>query len=201
MEMLYSLLKHRIITLDKSISTESANPLIAQLLLLDAEDQKAPIHLYINSPGGSVLDGLAVIDTMQCIEAPVFTVCLGRAASMAAWILAAGARNHPLVSPHAEIMIHGLSEGMFAEDGLGLRMGPPVQAAGFRTRSADREIYFRRQENWQQRLVTLLAAWTGQAPERIESHIHKDFFLSAAEAKAYGLVDNILEPFKGTSGR
>ena len=196
MDMAGSLLKHRIITLDTPISAETANPVITQMLLLDAEDSVEPIELYINSPGGSVLDGLAIIDAMQCIQAPVSTICLGRAASMAAWLLAAGTKGRRFAAPNAEVMIHGLSDGLFGEDGLDMRISPQVRTAGFRQTSPDQQIYQRRQEMWQKRLVAMLARWTGRNSRRIETDIRRDLFLSAQEAKAYGIVDEILEPFK-----
>jgi len=99
----HPLLRHRILFLSTPISVATVNPLVAELLLLNAEAPGKQIDLYINSPGGSVLDGLALIDAMQCIEAPVSTICIGQAASMAAWILAAGSRGLRFASPHAEM--------------------------------------------------------------------------------------------------
>ena len=169
------LLRHRILFLGDPIDHQMANRLIARLFLLDAEDPRAPIDLYINSPGGSLLDGLAIIDTMLCLRAPVHTVCIGKAYSMAAWILAAGARGHRLATPNAEIMIHQLSTGIEGEAG-------------------DIEVYARRILRLQQRMVDLLCRWTGKSPEQIRSDIQRDFFLTAPDARDYGVIDGILEP-------
>lgn len=176
--------------------TETANRVIADLLLLDADDRVGQIDLYINSPGGSVLDGLAIIDTIRCIQAPVSSVCIGRAASMAAWILASGEEGLRLASPNAEIMIHGLAGEYAAEENLGLRATGKRGAVGFHSDSPDQRIYAQRLKQWQQRLVAMLATWTGRTREQIEADIKNDFFLSATEARDYGLVDGILEPFK-----
>jgi len=108
-------LQHRILFLSEEVNRESANRIISGLLLLDAADKEAPIDFYINSPGGSIIDGLAIIDTMRCIHAPVGTICLGQAASMAAWILAFGAKGRRMATPHAEIMIHQASGGFHGQ--------------------------------------------------------------------------------------
>lgn len=171
-----TLLSHRILFLSEPITAEVANRLIAELLLLDADNHEAQIDLYINSPGGSVLDGLAIIDTMQCIRAPVSTVCVGQAASMAAWILAAGAKGVRFAAPNAEVMIHQV-------------------AAAFAGQTTDIRIYTQRMMRLQERLVHMLAQWTGQPVERIQKDMEHEFFMTAEEAKAYGLVDAILEPF------
>ncbi|MCS7066589.1 MAG: ATP-dependent Clp protease proteolytic subunit [Fimbriimonadales bacterium] len=171
-----ALLRHRILFLSEPITAEVANRLIAQLLLLDADDHNAPVDLYINSPGGSVLDGLAVIDAMQCIQAPVSTICMGQAASMAAWILAAGAKGRRFATPNAEVMLHQV-------------------AAGFAGQTSDIRIYTERVLRIQQRLVEMLAQWTGQSPERITKDMEHEFFMTAEEARAYGIVDAILEPY------
>lgn len=170
------LLRHRILFLSEPITAEVANRLIAQMLLLDADNYEAQIDLYINSPGGSVLDGLAIIDTMQCIRAPVSTVCVGQATSMAAWILAAGAKGLRFATPNAEIMIHQL-------------------ATAFAGQTTDIRIYTRRMMRLQDQLVRMLAQWTKQSVERIQKDMEHEFFMTAEEAKAYGLVDAILEPF------
>jgi ATP-dependent Clp protease protease subunit len=170
------LLRHRILFLSEPITAEVANRLIAQMLLLDADNYEAQIDLYINSPGGSVLDGLAIIDTMQCIRAPVSTVCVGQAASMAAWILAAGAKGRRFAAPNAEVMIHQV-------------------AAAFAGQTTDIRIYTQRMMRLQERLAQMLAQWTGQPVERIQKDMEHEFFMTAEEAKAYGLVDAILEPF------
>ncbi|MHB2148291.1 ATP-dependent Clp protease proteolytic subunit [Calditrichota bacterium LG25] len=172
-----SLLVHRILFLSEPINDSVANRLIGHLLLLDAQNQHAPIDLYINSPGGSVLDGLAIIDTMLCIQAPITTICLGKAISMAAWILAAGSKGQRKATPHAEIMIHQLSAGIQGE-------------------ADDIEVYARRIKRQQEELIKMLAHWTGQNDEKIRQDINLDYYMTAQEAKAYGLIDEILQPYK-----
>lgn len=175
-----ALLQRRILFLSGEVSADTANRLIAQLLLLDADDHAAPIDLYINSPGGSVTDGVAVVDAMRCIQAPVSTICVGLAASMAAWILAAGAPGRRFVSPNAEVMIHQV-------------------ATSFGGQAADIEVYAQRTLRLQSRLVEMLAEWTGQRPERIRGDMARDYFMSASEACAYGLADQVLVPFAAGS--
>jgi len=172
----HDLLRHRILFLSEPITAEVANRLIAQLLLLSADNQEAQIDLYINLPGDSVLDGLAIVDAMQCIPVPVSTICIGQAASMAAWILAAGTKGLRFATPNAEIMIHQV-------------------AAAFAGQTTDIRIYTQRMMHLQERLVQMLAQWTGQPVERIQKDMEHEFFMTAEEAKAYGLVDAILEPF------
>jgi len=171
-----TLLSYRILFLSEPITAEVANRLIAQLLLLDADDHEAQIDLYINSPGGSVLDGLAIIDTMACIQAPVSTICVGQAASMAAWLLAAGTKGIRLAAPNAEIMIH-------------------QAATSFAGQTTDIRIYTRRMINLQKRLLELMVQWTGQSIKRIKKDMEHEFFMSAEEAKDYGIVDRVLEPY------
>ena len=171
-----ALLSHRILFLSEPITPEVANRLIAGLLLLDADNHEAQIDLYINCPGGSVLDGLAIVDTMQCIQAPVSTICVGQAASMAAWILAAGAKGRRYATPNAEVMLHQV-------------------AASFAGQTNDVRIYAERMMRLQQRLVEMLARWTGQPVERITRDMEHEFFMTAQEAKEYGIVDAILEPY------
>lgn len=171
-----TLLNHRILFLSEPITAEVANQLIAGLLLLDTDNHEAQIDLYINCPGGNVLDGLAIIDTMQCIQAPVSTICVGQAASMAAWILAAGARGRRFATPNAEVMLHQV-------------------VAGFAGQTSDIRIYTERVLRLQQRLVEMLAGWTGQSSERIAQDMEHEFFMAAKEAKEYGIVDAILEPY------
>lgn len=172
-----ALWRHRILFLSESVTAEVANRLIAGLLLLDADDHKTPIDLYINSPGGSVPDGLAIIDAMQCIQAPVSTICIGRAASVATWILAAGTRGRRFATPNAEVMIHQV-------------------AAGFAGPVSDMRIYTEWVLRLQERLVEMLSRWTGQPPERIAKDMEREFFMTAEEARDYGIVDAILEPYE-----
>lgn len=170
-----SLLQHRILFLGGEVTNDAANRIIAQLLLLDADDPERAIDLYINSPGGSVVDGVAIIDAMRCIRAPVGTTCIGQAASMGAWILAAGAPGRRCATPNAEVMIHQVS-------------------TGFGGKASDIEVYAEHTLGLQRRLVDMLAAWTGQPPERIRADMARDCFMTAEEARAYGLVDQVLVP-------
>lgn len=172
-----SLLNHRILFLSEAITEEVANRVISHLLLLDAQNHEAPIDLYINSPGGSVLDGLAIIDTMLCIQAPISTICLGKAFSMAAWILAAGSKGQRLATPHSEIMIHQLSAGIHGE-------------------ADDIEVYAKRIKRQQNELIKMFAHWTGQKIEKIRKDIELDYYMTAQQAKSYGLIDVILQPYK-----
>lgn len=169
-----SLFGHRILFLSESISTEVANRLIAGLLLLDADDHETPIDLYINCPGGSVIDGLAVIDAIQCIRAPVYTICVGQAASMAACLLASGSPGHRYATPNAEVMLHQV-------------------AASFAGQATDIRIHTQRLVRLQERVIEMLAGWTGQPVDRIRCDMDRDCFLTAEEAKAYGLIDAVLE--------
>ena len=173
----FALLQHRVIFLNRSLSAETANALIEQLLLLDALDHGAPIDFYINCAGGSVTDGLALLDVMACIAAPISTICVGQASSMAAWVLAAGTPGLRRATPHAEVMIHQV-------------------AGGFSGHADDIQFYAQRVVRLQQRLVQLLAAHSGQPSEKIGADMARDFFMSAREALAYGLIDAVVEPFK-----
>lgn len=170
------LLQHRILFLAEEVTAEVANRLVAELLLLDADDHDAPIDLYINSPGGSVVDGIAIIDAMQCVQAPVGTICVGQAVSIAAWVLAAGTRGRRAATPHAEIMLHQAS-------------------AGFKGQAADVRRRAERIQRSQDSLVHLLAGWTGQDAERVRQDMDRDSFMSAEAARAYGLIDEVLEPY------
>lgn len=171
-----ALLQHRILFLSEPVSEESANRLVAQLLLLDADNHKEPIDLYVNSPGGSVTYGIAIIDAIQCIEVPVRTVCIGRAASMGAWILAAGMKGSRVATPNAEVMIHQMARDMSGQ-------------------TADIQVQAKHMLRLQNRMVEMLAGWTGQNPERIQSDMDRDYYMTAEEAKDYGIIDEILEPF------
>ena len=170
-----ALLSHRIIFLGGRINNDLANRVIAQLLLLDAADPQKSIDVYINSSGGSVPDGLAIIDTIKCIRAPVSTICIGQAASMAAWILAAGRKGERYATPNAEIMIHQLSTALEG-------------------RSEDFRVYADYITRHQESLIQLFSQWTGQPVEKIKQDISHDYFMSAQQAKEYGIIDKILEP-------
>jgi len=167
-------LKHRILFLSEEVTRQSANRIISGLLLLDAADRDVPIDFYINSPGGSILDGLAIIDTMRCIRSPVTTICLGQAASMAAWILACGAKGRRMATPHAEIMIHKAS-------------------GGFQGQTAVMRVYAERMARLQEALVSMLSERTGQLPDQILRDIEVEHFMSAADAKRYGIIDKIIQ--------
>ncbi len=167
------LLMDRIIFLGTPINDDVANMIIAQLLFLEADNPGRDIHLYINSPGGSVSAGLAIYDTMQYLKSPVSTICMGLAASMGAFLLGAGAAGKRSALPHARIMIHQPSGGT-----QGSAADIEIQA---------REIlYLRRQLN------ALFAQHTGRTVEQIERDMDRDNFMSAPEAKAYGLIDTVL---------
>lgn len=172
----YALRQHRVLLLSEPITAETANRFMADLLLLNAASCTERIDLYINSPGGSVTDGLAILDAMGCIQAPVSTICIGQAASMAAWILASGTKGLRYATPNAEIMIHQL-------------------AAGFYGQSAHIRVMSQRVLRLQKRLIEILAACTGQSQRRIARDMERDFFMTADEARRYGIVDAVLEPF------
>jgi ATP-dependent Clp protease protease subunit len=168
------LLKDRIIFLLGEVDDESANLIVAQLLYLQFEDPKADIHMYINSPGGSVTAGMSIYDTMRYISCDVQTYCIGIAASMAATLLAAGTKGKRNILPHGEVMIHQV---------LG----------GFRGQATDIQIRTAHLLRTKKQMNEILANLTGQTLERIEKDTDRDNFLGAREAKEYGLVDNILE--------
>lgn len=167
------LLKERIIFLGEEVTDVSANVIIAQLLFLEGEDPEKDIHLYINSPGGSVSAGLAIYDTMQYIKCDVSTICVGMAASMGAFLLSGGAKGKRYALPNAEIMIH---------QPLG---GAQGQATDIKI-AADHILKTRH------RLNTILAQNTGQSLEQIGIDTERDNFMSAQEAKEYGLVDEVI---------
>ena len=167
------LLKDRIILLGDEVNNMTANAIVAQLLFLEAEDPEKDIYLYINSPGGSVTAGLAIYDTMNYIKPDVSTVCLGMAASMGAFLLAAGAKGKRFALPNSEIMIHQ----------------PMGGASGQATDIAiHAEHILRIKDN----LNRILAERTGQPLEKIKSDTERDNFMTAEEAKAYGLVDEVM---------
>ncbi|CAN5238623.1 ATP-dependent Clp endopeptidase proteolytic subunit ClpP [soil metagenome] len=166
------LLKDRIIFLGDAIEDNVANLIIAQLLFLESEDPEKDIQLYINSPGGVVTSGMAIYDTMQYLRAPVSTICIGQAASMGAVLLAAGATGKRYALPNARIMIH---------QGSG----------GFRGNTPDVEIQMREMMHLTDRLMKILAEHTGQSFETVKRDSERDKFMSADEAKAYGLIDEV----------
>ncbi|NBT62072.1 MAG: ATP-dependent Clp protease proteolytic subunit, partial [Planctomycetia bacterium] len=168
------LLKDRIIFLQGEIDDYSANLVVAQMLFLQFDDPKADIHLYINSPGGSVTAGMGVFDTMRYITCDVATYCIGMAASMGATLLAAGTKGKRNALPHAEVMIHQV---------LGGARGP----------ATDIEIRTKHLLRTKKKMNELLQQLTGQPFEKVERDTDRDNFMSAQEAKEYGLIDNVLE--------
>ena len=167
------LLMDRIIFLGTPINDDVANIIIAQLLYLQADNPDRDIHLYINSPGGSVSAGLAIYDTMQFLKSPVNTICMGLAASMGAFLLAAGRKGKRLALPHSRIMIHQPSGGA-----QGTAADIEIQAKEI--------LYLRHQMN------ELMSKHTGQPVEQIERDIVRDKFMSAPEAVTYGLIDQVI---------
>ncbi len=168
------LLKDRIIFLQGEVEDYSANLIVAQLLFLQFDDPKSDIHLYINSPGGSVTAGMSIFDTMKYVTCDVSTYCIGMCASMAATLLAAGTKGKRNVLPHAEVMIHQV---------LGGARGP----------ATDIEIRTRHLLRTKKIMNEILAKLTGQPLERVERDTDRDNYMTAQEAKDYGLVDNVLE--------
>jgi len=167
------LLKDRIIFLNSAVSDQSASVIIAQLLFLDAEDPDKDISLYINSPGGSVPDGLAIYDTMNHIKADVSTICVGLAASMGAFLLAGGAKGKRFALPNAEIMIHQPS-------------------GGARGQASDVRIHAEHLVKTKHKLNVMLSELTGQSYETVERDTERDNYLSAEEAKVYGIIDEVI---------
>ena len=167
------LLKERIIFLGEEVNDVSASAIVAQLLFLEADDPDKDIQLYINSPGGSVTAGMAIYDTMQYIKCDVSTVCIGMAASMGAFLLAGGKKGKRFALPNAEIMIHQPSGG--------------AQGQATEIQIAAEHIL-----RTKQKLNEILAANTGQSLETIKADTERDNFMSADEAKAYGLIDEVI---------
>ena len=167
------LLKERVIFLVGPVTDETANLIVAQMLFLESENPDKDIYFYINSPGGSVTAGLAIYDTMQFIKPSVSTLCIGQAASMGAFLLAAGEKGKRFCLPNSRVMIH-------------------QPAGGFRGQATDIEIHAREILTLRTKLNQMLAHHTGQTVERIERDTDRDNFMSAEEAQAYGLVDKVL---------
>ncbi len=168
------LLKDRVIFLGGPIDDNSANLVIAQLLFLSAEDSKKDITLYVNSPGGSVTSTLAIIDTMNYVKPDVATVCIGMAASGGAWVLSSGKKGKRYALPNAEVMIHqplGGTEGQASDIAI------------------TAEHIIKTKKN----LIKIMAKNTGQKEEQIEKDLDRDFYLSAEEAKKYGIIDGIIK--------
>jgi ATP-dependent Clp protease protease subunit len=172
------LLMDRIVFLGAGINDDVANIIIAQLLFLEADNPEKDIYLYLNSPGGVVSSGMAIYDTMQHLRAPINTICMGMAASMGSFLLAAGTKGKRAALPHSRIMIHQPSGGA-----QGSAADIEIQA---------KEILYLRG-----RMNDLYAKHTGQPVERIERDMERDRFMSAEEAKEYGIVDTVFAPRKG----
>ena len=171
------LMQDRIVLLGGEVNDDSANLIVAQLLFLQAQDAKKPVSMYINSPGGSVTAGLAIYDTMQFISCPVHTYCIGQAASMGAVLLTAGEKGHRFALPNARIMIHqpwGGAEG----------------------KASDIEITCQEILRLKEKLNEILAAHSGRPLEQVVRDTDRDHFMGAEEARAWGLIDQVLVPKK-----
>lgn len=168
------LLRERIVFLGQQVTDELANSLVAQLLLLEAEDPDRDIYMYINSPGGSVAAGLGIFDTMNLIKPDVCTICVGLAASMGAFLLTAGAKGKRMSLPNSRIMIH-----------------QPL--GGAQGQATDIEIQAREILYLKKQLNQYMSDHTGQPLDKMEEDTERDFFMSAAEAVAYGLIDKVVE--------
>ncbi|GFZ97126.1 ATP-dependent Clp protease proteolytic subunit [Okeania sp. KiyG1] len=166
--------QERIIFLGQEVTDGLANRIVAYMLYLDSDDPNKPIYLYINSPGGSVTAGLAIYDTMQYIKADVITICLGLAASMGSFLLAAGTKGKRLALPNSRIMIH-----------------QPM--GGTRGQATDIEIEAKEILRVRSQLNNMLVECTGQSLEKIEKDTDRDYFMSAEEAKEYGLIDQVID--------
>jgi len=167
------LLKDRIVFLGGQVTDDLANLITAQLLFLESEDPEREINMYINSPGGSVTAGLAIYDTMQFVKPPVSTLCVGQAASMGSFLLAAGAKGRRYALPHSRILIHQLS-------------------GGFEGQAADIEIQAREALRQKEILNEVLSRHTGKSIKQIEKDTDRDNFMSAAQAVEYGLIDEVI---------
>jgi len=168
------LLKERVVFMVGPVEDYMANVIVAQLLFLESENPDKDIHLYINSPGGSVTAGLAIYDTMQFIKADVSTMCIGQAASMGALLLAGGAKGKRICLPHSRVMIH-----------------QPL--GGFQGQATDIDIHAREILLIREKLNLILAAHTGQSLDKIKEDTDRDNFMGAEEARSYGLIDEIID--------
>ncbi len=167
------LLKDRIIMLSDEVNDVTASLVVAQLLFLESEDPDKDIYLYINSPGGSITSGMAIYDTMQYIKPDVSTICIGMAASMGAFLLAAGAPGKRYALPNSEIMIH-----------------QPL--GGFQGQATDIDIHAKRILRLKENLNKILSERTGQPLDKVKKDVERDYFMSSDEAKEYGLIDKVL---------
>ena len=169
------LLKDRVVFLRGEVNQEMANSIVAQLLFLEMEDPEAEISMYINSPGGSVTDGMAIFDTMRYIKPKVRTVCLGMAASMGAFLLMAGEPGMRYALPNSEVMIHQPSGG----------------ASG---QATDVQLHAQWLLRTKNKMNTLMSEMTGQPLEKIQQDVERDYFMTAQEALEYGIIDKIFDP-------
>ena len=167
------LLKERVIFIVGPVEDYMANVVVAQLLYLESENPEKDIHIYINSPGGSVTAGLAIYDTMQFINCDVSTICIGQAASMGALLLGGGSKNKRFALPHSRIMVHQPS-------------------AGFQGQATDIDIHAKEVLELKHRLNKIMAMHTGQKISKIEKDLERDNFMSSSDAAEYGLIDSIL---------
>ena len=170
------LLKDRIIFLSEDVNSASASLVVAQLLFLESEDPDKEISLYINSPGGSITDGMAIVDTINYIKCPVSTICVGMAASMGAVLLASGAKGKRFATPNAEILIH-----------------QPLISGGLSGQTTEIKIHADHMVRTREKLNKLLSERTGQSLETIERDTERDNYMTAEEALKYGLIDGILD--------
>ncbi len=171
------LLKDRIIFLAEDVNPASASLVVAQLLFLESEDPDKEINLYINSPGGSITDGMAIVDTINYIKCPVSTICIGMAASMGAVLLASGAKGKRLATPNAEILIHQ----------------PLIGGGGLSGQTTEIKIHADHMVRTREKLNKLLSDRTGQSLETIEKDTERDNYMTAQQALEYGLIDGILD--------
>lgn len=173
MDIYSRLLKDRIVFLGTQVNDEVANAIVAQLLFLQSDDPKADIHLYINSPGGSITAGMAILDTMRYIKPDVSTICIGRAFSFGALLLLSGTKGKRYALPNAEVMLH-----------------QPL--GGAQGQASDIKIQTERLMKMKAQVNAMIAEATGQPIERIEKDTDRDYFMSAEEAQAYGVIDQVL---------
>ncbi|HBV86842.1 ATP-dependent Clp endopeptidase proteolytic subunit ClpP [Desulfosporosinus sp.] len=176
------LLKDRIIFLGGGIDDDVANLVVAQMLFLEAEDPEKDINLYINSPGGSITAGMAIYDTMQYIRSDVRTICIGMAASMGAFLLASGAKGKRVALPNSEVLIHQ----------------PLIGGHGLSGQATEIEIHAKQLLRTKAKMNKILAERTGQPIEKVERDTERDYYMTAEEAKEYGLVDQVLEKLESS---
>ena len=171
------LLKDRIIMLSEDVNSASANVIVAEMLFLESEDPDKEIHFYINSPGGSIVDGMAIVDTMNYIKCPVSTICVGMAASMGSVLLACGEKGKRYATPNSEILIHQ----------------PLIGGSGLSGQTTDIKIHTDHLVKTREKLNKLLSEKTGQPLEKIWADTERDNYMTAEEALKYGLIDGILD--------